>query len=316
MRISFLEVTKFVITVLVLMVLVFVPISSQAVNDVIYEGNTATGIQDLLFEDVFYDITFVFQTGNSLYGEKGQGDFPFEASTAEEQVAGISIAIHDALNSNPDAAIIRVGPQDSDYFLIAVDEENTDPGNTETPWVYGIFESRYDVDSERRPPDVWTLDDNFLINLCIFDPCPPGSGIVDIEPFPFGSASVPQDVHYSWAKIELAAGSPPPADVSVGGSVTGLEGSGLVLQNNGGDDEPIAADGDFTFDTSVPVGSGYSVTVKTQPRDPRQFCVVARGWGTVPAEGVEDVLVTCVDPPVSSVSDKVFLPAVYYVLGL
>ena len=297
---------------LVLTGLVFAPISSHA-GTVIFEGNTAIGIDDLDIGGVFYDITFVHQTGNSLYGERGQGDFPFEASNAEEQVLAASIAINEALNATLEVAITRVGPQNSEYFLIAADEENTDPGNPETPWVYGVYESRYAVDSERRPPDVWTLDDNFFINLCIFNPCPPGSGIIDIEPFPFGTAAVPQDDPFSWAMIEPAAGEPPPANVSVGGSVTGLEGSGLVLQNNGADDEPIAADGDFTFDTPVTVGSGYSVTVKTQPSVPRQFCKVARGFGTVPADGVDDVLVICVDPPVPHTA---FLPAVYFVLGL
>jgi hypothetical protein len=87
----------------------------------------------------------------------------------------------------------------------------------------------------------------------------------------------------------------PVPPVTIGGTVTGLEGSGLVLQNNGADDEPIAADGEFTFDTLLTPGTSYSVTVKTQPSG--QFCTVDKGSGTVPAEGVDDVLVTCGDLP-------------------
>jgi hypothetical protein len=83
--------------------------------------------------------------------------------------------------------------------------------------------------------------------------------------------------------------------VTIGGTVSGLTGSGLVLQNNGADDEPIAADGPFTFATPLAPGTTYSVTVKTQPSG--QFCTVDEGSGTVPAEGVENVLVTCGDPP-------------------
>ena len=40
----------------------------------------------------------------------------------------------------------------------------------------------------------------------------------------------------------------------VSGNVTGLNGSGLILQDNGGDDLPIGADGSFTFATTVPGG--------------------------------------------------------------
>ena len=56
---------------------------------------------------------------------------------------------------------------------------------------------------------------------------------------------------------------PPPAPPSqgaqdsftVGGSVSGLVGSGLVLQNNGGGDLPVAADGTFQFATRFATGT-------------------------------------------------------------
>ena len=51
---------------------------------------------------------------------------------------------------------------------------------------------------------------------------------------------------------------------TVGGSVTGLTGS-VMLQDNGGDDLTISADGPFTFATTVADGSTYKVTVFTQP---------------------------------------------------
>ena len=46
---------------------------------------------------------------------------------------------------------------------------------------------------------------------------------------------------------------PPPATYTVGGTVTGLTGSGLVLQNPGGADLPISASGAFTFANSVTI---------------------------------------------------------------
>src|SRR4029077_4321732 len=62
--------------------------------------------------------------------------------------------------------------------------------------------------------------------------------------------------------------------VTIGGAVTGLAGTGLVLQNNGGDNLSVTATGNFTFKTAVNVGSAYAVTVLTQPSSPSQSCVV------------------------------------------
>lgn len=80
---------------------------------------------------------------------------------------------------------------------------------------------------------------------------------------------------------------------AVGGTVTGLVGSGLVLTNNGGDDKTIGADGAFTFDTAVASGQPYLVAVKTSPSSPHQSCIVASGSGTVDAAAIATVTVTC-----------------------
>ena len=80
---------------------------------------------------------------------------------------------------------------------------------------------------------------------------------------------------------------------SVGGTVSGLAGSGLVLQDNAGDDLAVTADGAFTFATPVPSGGSYSVSVKTQPASLPQTCVVANGAGTVASSNITDVSVTC-----------------------
>ena len=78
---------------------------------------------------------------------------------------------------------------------------------------------------------------------------------------------------------------------TVGGSVTGLTGTGLVLQNNGGDNRAVTANGAFTFATSVGAGSPYNVTVFTQPTG--QTCTVINGSGTANAD-VTNVAVNCV----------------------
>ena len=54
---------------------------------------------------------------------------------------------------------------------------------------------------------------------------------------------------------------------SVGGAVSGLSGT-VVLQDNGGDNLSVTANGSFTFATSLASGAAYSVTVKTNPSGP------------------------------------------------
>ncbi len=79
---------------------------------------------------------------------------------------------------------------------------------------------------------------------------------------------------------------------TIGGSVTGLAGAGLVLQDNGGDNLSVSTNGAFTFATKVASGSAYVVTVKTQPTSPAQSCTVANGSGIASAN-VTTVTVTC-----------------------
>lgn len=85
----------------------------------------------------------------------------------------------------------------------------------------------------------------------------------------------------------------PSVTYSVGGSVSGLTGSGLALQNNVADTLAIAADGPFTFLTELVNTAAYAVTVSTQPTG--QTCSVANGSGSIAATDVTDVAVTCVD---------------------
>jgi large repetitive protein len=81
---------------------------------------------------------------------------------------------------------------------------------------------------------------------------------------------------------------------AVGGTISGLDGSGLVLQNSAGDDLAISENGAFTFPTAVASGSGYLVSVKTQPSDKSQTCTVTSGTGTMAGADVTNVSVACV----------------------
>lgn len=80
---------------------------------------------------------------------------------------------------------------------------------------------------------------------------------------------------------------------SVGGTISGLDGTGLILQDNGGDDLAITADGTFLFASKVASGASYAVTVKTQPTDLSQTCVVTNGNGTITNADITNVGVTC-----------------------
>ncbi|MEJ8853429.1 beta-propeller fold lactonase family protein [Variovorax robiniae] len=79
---------------------------------------------------------------------------------------------------------------------------------------------------------------------------------------------------------------------NVSGSVEGLAGGGLVLQNNAGDDIPVSASGQVDFG-DIASGANYAVTVKTQPTNPVQTCTVGKGTGTVNDVAISDVSVVC-----------------------
>jgi hypothetical protein len=86
----------------------------------------------------------------------------------------------------------------------------------------------------------------------------------------------------------------PASTFTISGSVSGLSGSGLVLQNNAGDNLPITTDGTFTFDIALDDGSNYAVTVLTQPTSPSQTCNVSSGSGTLAGTDITGILVTCI----------------------
>jgi 6-phosphogluconolactonase (cycloisomerase 2 family) len=89
-----------------------------------------------------------------------------------------------------------------------------------------------------------------------------------------------------------ASSPPPPATYTVGGTVTGLSGSGLLLSSDFGGDLAVSASGAFMFSTRLPAGGTYKVVVKNQPTSPAQTCQVTHGAGTIVAD-VTNVAVSC-----------------------
>jgi hypothetical protein len=81
---------------------------------------------------------------------------------------------------------------------------------------------------------------------------------------------------------------------TLGGTVSGLlDGTTLILLNNGSDAEAITTNGIYTFAQSYPNFSFYNVTVGTQPAG--QICSVANNLGMINGANVTNINVTCVD---------------------
>ena len=85
------------------------------------------------------------------------------------------------------------------------------------------------------------------------------------------------------------------ASFTISGPVTGLQGSGLVLQNNGRDDVTVSASdaATFQFATVLAGGEAYRVTVLKQPVNPVQKCTVENGAGTASNASVPAPIVHC-----------------------
>jgi uncharacterized delta-60 repeat protein len=86
-----------------------------------------------------------------------------------------------------------------------------------------------------------------------------------------------------------------PTSFTVGGTLGGLAGTGLVLTNQGTNLSPTA-DGPFVFGLHYADGLPYDVRVITQPTNPDQVCSVANGAGTIAGQDITDVEVSCVTP--------------------
>jgi hypothetical protein len=85
-----------------------------------------------------------------------------------------------------------------------------------------------------------------------------------------------------------------PGKFTVGGMVTGLNGT-VVLKNNGGSDLSLNSNGSFAFSTTVVDLAPYVVTVATPPSYPprSQTCTVTGGMGSVAGADVTSVSVAC-----------------------
>src|ERR1700723_4723655 len=105
---------------------------------------------------------------------------------------------------------------------------------------------------------------------------------------------------FAWMSVAAAAlaifGCNIDGKSSVGGTLTGLMGQGLVLEDNSGNSLSLSSNGEFVFSGSIGNGDAYSVTVATQPSNPAQTCTVHNGSGTIDKANIVNVLVSCTQP--------------------
>ncbi|HEX3915060.1 MAG TPA: choice-of-anchor tandem repeat GloVer-containing protein [Steroidobacteraceae bacterium] len=87
------------------------------------------------------------------------------------------------------------------------------------------------------------------------------------------------------------------AAYSLGGTLSGLNGPGLVLAN-GTDTLAVNSNAtSFTMPDPVASNSSYAISVQTQPAG--LACAVGNGTGTMPASALTSVAITCTDQPFS-----------------
>jgi len=88
--------------------------------------------------------------------------------------------------------------------------------------------------------------------------------------------------------------NPPPVTYTVSATVSGLAGSGLALTNNGGSNINVAGNGVVAIATGVSANTAYQIAVATKPTNPSQTCSIANGSGSVSANNISNIMVSCV----------------------
>lgn len=82
---------------------------------------------------------------------------------------------------------------------------------------------------------------------------------------------------------------------SVGGTISGLIGSDLVLRINGSDPLLVTQNGAFVFANPLDDLSSYAVTIAQQPASPNQVCAITDGDGAIDGSNISNVAVVCAD---------------------
>jgi 6-phosphogluconolactonase len=93
----------------------------------------------------------------------------------------------------------------------------------------------------------------------------------------------------------------PPTQVSLEGTLSGLVGSRLRLQNSAAEGRPqsngAASNGTAVVFAESPFNTAYDLTVQTHPTNPSQTCIVTNGTATAGTSDVTKIAVTCTTNP-------------------
>jgi len=99
---------------------------------------------------------------------------------------------------------------------------------------------------------------------------------------------------------------PPPPSFNVGGTITGLEGTGLELDDLQFLPIQPTGNGPFTMRFPVQTARPYEVRITAQPINPVQVCTVTNGSGIVADADITNILVNCVTTAASGSLDASF----------
>jgi hypothetical protein len=133
-----------------------------------------------------------------------------------------------------------------------------------------------------------------------------------------GGSSDPVSLQSDATPATTAASSPPASEgfYTLGGTVSGLTRTGLVLANGANIVSVAAHTTSFTLPTPVAYANRYAVTVATQPEG--LTCSVSHGSGAMPAGDVTRVRVKCLENayPVSAAAGSLDTTGLMLLLAL
>lgn len=92
-----------------------------------------------------------------------------------------------------------------------------------------------------------------------------------------------------------ACGGSGNANMALGAQVYGLDRSGLVLQNNGGDDLAVTGPGVWYFKQLLAPDAAFNVSIKAQPSGVE--CKIANNTGKINYYSYQQTVVTCTPVP-------------------
>ena len=217
-----------------------------------------------------------------------------ETNTANQCSAGVKITVTspDLVVENPSASKTSLAPGESFTFSATVKNQGTRVSAASTLRYYRSTNSIISTGDTQIGTDYvvslaagGTSPENISLNA----PASDGTWWIGACVDAVANESNTGNQCSTGVKITVAT-----SYYTVGGTLSGLAaGNTVVLQNNGGDDLSLSANGSFTFGTALADGSSYSVTVLTQPTSPNQVCAVSNGSGTVSGANVTDVSVVC-----------------------